>query len=307
MKKLLAILLSALLVLGMTACQDKGTAEDFQKPENYATVLLVTINPQFRLYLDAEGDVLAVEPVNDDAKSIADKISDKEGDVNKVMESLVTAVDEGGFVKDGEVKVDLKVDEVKDKSVDTNTVLETVQKATDDGFKKIEIKAEVTISAAEKDEASAPANSSEDTSSEEHKHEFSAATCTAPKTCACGATEGSALGHKYSGAACTVCGAKNPNYVTPAAQRSGSWVGEFWYNNSEVGKTYYKATINFSEKIITGGGGGTALEIMGSPRLLKRQRQQVKPSILTVNGGYTASAETESLLQMSVKTATPLP
>ena len=73
-----------------------------------------------------------------------------------------------------------------------------------------------------------------------HTHSFSAATCTKPKTCSCGATEGNAAGHNwkaatcttpkkctvcgetsgsvtahgYSNGTCTVCGANDPNYVT---------------------------------------------------------------------------------------------
>lgn len=45
-----------------------------------------------------------------------------------------------------------------------------------------------------------------------HLHNFSAATCTAPKTCSCGATEGNANGHNWKDATCqtpktcTVCG-----------------------------------------------------------------------------------------------------
>ena len=73
-----------------------------------------------------------------------------------------------------------------------------------------------------------------------HTHSFSAATCTTPKTCSCGATEGKANGHSwksatctspktctvcgttsgstsshnYSAGKCTNCGAKDPNYTT---------------------------------------------------------------------------------------------
>jgi len=43
------------------------------------------------------------------------------------------------------------------------------------------------------------------TSSTEHTHEFSKATCTEPAKCSCGATEGAALGHKYADYRCTVC------------------------------------------------------------------------------------------------------
>ena len=45
-----------------------------------------------------------------------------------------------------------------------------------------------------------------------HTHSFSAATCTAPKTCSCGATQGTANGHNWQNATytspktCTICG-----------------------------------------------------------------------------------------------------
>ena len=45
-----------------------------------------------------------------------------------------------------------------------------------------------------------------------HTHSFRSATCTAPKTCSCGATEGKAAGHNWKDATCsepktcTVCG-----------------------------------------------------------------------------------------------------
>ncbi len=65
--------------------------------------------------------------------------------------------------------------------------------------------------------AAVPNESIQDTFSEEatqpsHEHCFSDATCTAPATCACGATEGEPLGHSFSQATCTapatcVCGA----------------------------------------------------------------------------------------------------
>jgi len=49
-------------------------------------------------------------------------------------------------------------------------------------------------------------------SSSQHLHDFVAATCTAPKTCFCGITEGKANGHNWKDATCsepkkcTVCG-----------------------------------------------------------------------------------------------------
>ncbi len=61
--------------------------------------------------------------------------------------------------------------------------------------------------------------SSKDNSSkkEQHIHSYSSATCTSPKKCSCGATQGSALGHNFSKATCTSlakcsrCGVTNGN------------------------------------------------------------------------------------------------
>lgn len=64
-------------------------------------------------------------------------------------------------------------------------------------------------------------NTTENTETEEtretttettHTHTFSDATCTAPKTCSCGATEGEATGHSYTKGVCTKCGSADPNY-----------------------------------------------------------------------------------------------
>ncbi len=52
-----------------------------------------------------------------------------------------------------------------------------------------------------------------DNNEPEHTHSFSAPTCTSPKTCSCGVTEGNALGHTWADAdcdtpkTCSVCGA----------------------------------------------------------------------------------------------------
>lgn len=51
-------------------------------------------------------------------------------------------------------------------------------------------------------EAPKPEQQSEPTSTT-HTHTYSAATCTTPAKCSCGATQGSALGHKWINATCT--------------------------------------------------------------------------------------------------------
>ena len=53
-----------------------------------------------------------------------------------------------------------------------------------------------------------------------HTHSFSDATCTSPKKCSCGATEGKALGHDYIDEKCSRCGAVDATYK---ALTSGYW------------------------------------------------------------------------------------
>ena len=46
-----------------------------------------------------------------------------------------------------------------------------------------------------------------------HTHSYSSATCTTPAKCSCGATNGSALGHKYSNGVCSRCGGIDSSYI----------------------------------------------------------------------------------------------
>ena len=53
------------------------------------------------------------------------------------------------------------------------------------------------------------------------EHDWSDATCQAPKTCSkCGETEGDVADHSYVEGACSVCGAEDPNYVAPEHQHN---------------------------------------------------------------------------------------
>ena len=54
-----------------------------------------------------------------------------------------------------------------------------------------------------------------------HEHNYADATCTAPKTCACGATDGEANGHNYVDGACTTCGAACPHTDVAAGETCG--------------------------------------------------------------------------------------
>lgn len=60
-----------------------------------------------------------------------------------------------------------------------------------------------------------------------HTHSWKAATCTAPKTCACGATEGAAAGHSWKAATCTA-----PKTCTKCNKTEGAAVAHTYTNGT---------------------------------------------------------------------------
>ena len=88
-----------------------------------------------------------------------------------------------------------------------------------------------------------------------HTHSWKAATCTAPKTCSCGATEGAPIAHSLT-AKCTMCGKDNAGFVEVA---NHSWAfmmekdgritdGEYTFY-SEGGETGVNVGYSFFKKI----------------------------------------------------------
>ena len=246
MKRFLAVLLALALFFTLSACRKEKTSSNsssqtsttettnqdlFVKPENYASVVTVTINPAFNLYLDISNNVLVVEPVNDDAKEIINKIDTAKGNIGAIVKSIVTAANDGGFVKEN-AEISFEITEIKDKTIDTNSILTKAKETAQNSFKELNIKVNVKTSVKKDAESfadkttsssqsqsggtnntSSTNNKTEDkkptntptTSTESkptHTHKFSDATCTEPQKCSCGATQGSALGHKWVEATC---------------------------------------------------------------------------------------------------------
>lgn len=229
MKKIIALMLAVILVFAFSACGEKSTStktdssipantEEFIKPENYTSVLQITINPIFKLYLDENNIVLAVEPVNEDAKSFSDSIEFENTSVEKVIENIVEQSSKNGFIKDN-ATVNFEMAEQKD-GIDNSDILTKVISAANK--KATELNVEIKTETKENDntETSENLNNTESSKPETttdnhetkpkpteskptHTHSFSAATCTTPAKCSCGETKGSALGHKWQNATCT--------------------------------------------------------------------------------------------------------
>lgn len=237
MKKLIALMLAIAFVFTLSACNDKNTAsntdtnssasnEIFVKPKNYTSVLLVSINPQFKLYLDKNNDVLAVEPVNEDAKSFSKNIDFENKSIETVIGNIIEQANENGFIKEN-VTVNFEIAEQKDGINNGNILSKAVSAANKKATElKIEIKAEIKESDnsqtaetnrenTQTNESSKPTTTTKPTESSNptHTHKFSSETCTAPKTCSCGATEGQAIGHNYKDGKCSRCGAEDHDYI----------------------------------------------------------------------------------------------
>jgi len=237
MKKTLAILMAIILIFSFAACKsddglsssDIPVSDDFQAPENYAVVLLASINPQIKLYLDKYDIVLAIEAVNDDAKQIIDEIEYKNTDYKQVIKSFVSVANSKGFIK-GDAKIDFEILENKESSPNAIDILNQAAAAAESAANeaKITLNTNIIDTISKDDSATGPDSQIEDTSKPEgtssdktpestHKHSFSAATCTEAAKCSCGESQGKALGHKWQNATCKaaktckVCGVTEGN------------------------------------------------------------------------------------------------
>lgn len=257
MKKVIALLLALSLIFIFAACggkndssstnkdavskpiTDTNTSQEdaFVKPEHYDTVLLITINPQFRLYVDENEEVVAVEPVNDDAKSVV-KDTKVTGELKDVINQLVEDSNDCGFVKEN-AKVEFKLVESKSNELNEDQYFNNVKKIASEAFDEIKVEVQIET-AVEEGVLMDDEEDLEDSSQPAHTHKFSKATCTEPKTCECGETEGKALGHSYKDGKCTVCKTADPNYKpTSLVKKKGVWSTEFVNN-----KYYYSVSFN---------------------------------------------------------------
>ena len=232
MKKILSLALALILALILIACNkidtSSGSSElsgEFVKPDGYAAVLNVKINPEFNLYIDINGDVLALKAVNDDAASFSDQIDADKDTAESVLQQIIIKSNENGFLKN-HTEVSVSVTETADDAFNTQELLVSAEVAINSAAASINITVVINIntdpqstqsetansSNSSQIENNKPTNSSESTTSkqeqnssqstETHTHKFSDATCTSPKKCSCGATEGSALGHTWIPATC---------------------------------------------------------------------------------------------------------
>ena len=139
---------------------------------------------------------------------------------------------------------------------------------------------------------------------DEHVCEFADATCTAPKTCECGKTEGEALGHNIENKVCTGCGAKVVTVTEAAALEDGTLVfvegtvfkiTYAWSDsakNMSVDITDGTTTLN-AYKLATKVGAGDVIVIYGKVSSFNNNKQIAQGGTAEIKTAHTCTTYTE--------------
>lgn len=267
MKKIISAVFAMFLLLSLCACgttsqpNNTTTATDaFTPPTDYVSILEVTINPHFRLYLDADNKVLATEPLNEDAAALGSSLSLTGQQVDTAVKEMITAAQTQGLVNN-DAKIELKLTESKDSSADTEALLDNASSGVSQAASQLNIQLSVqaentvvsedpqptvqenTIPETTVPETTAPAATAP------HKHKYAPATCSTPKTCECGKKSGKALGHEYKQGFCTVCGERDPDFrYKPIAEKLYKWTATY-----VSGQYCYKTSLFLSDPPFIGG------------------------------------------------------
>lgn len=176
MKKILALLMAITLLFSLCACKKDGDVlsnnesdvtetVEFVKPEDYATVIGLKINPEFELYLDKEDNLLALNAVNEDAKAMEKDIDLSKKDLASVVSAIITKTDESGYLKSGGYMV-FKAIQVLDSNINSSKILKKANDSAKDTLDKLNIDFDVNIEEGTDDTVS-ETSSKQDTSSKQ--------------------------------------------------------------------------------------------------------------------------------------------
>ncbi|MBR5544835.1 MAG: hypothetical protein IKU66_05115 [Clostridia bacterium] len=146
MKKVFALLLVMVLLLGMVGCDNNGLNGEnstFVVPKKAVTTVRVVINPAFNLYLDTKDNVVAIEPLNEDAKAIEAKLDITDKHFTGAVLTIVKVSKENGFINDESKDFTIKLVETKESGKE-NLLNDVIEKINDElTAANIEIEAKV--------------------------------------------------------------------------------------------------------------------------------------------------------------------
>ena len=126
MKKLLALLLAAVLVLSLAACGNK------KQEESGTVAVYITVNPEFKLLLDDSGKIVLAEALNGDGNAVIKAVQLVGKSCEDGIILLLKETAQQGYLRDGsEVKVTMEISDNIANQLDKwhKTVIDSVSKA----------------------------------------------------------------------------------------------------------------------------------------------------------------------------------
>lgn len=137
MRRLTALLFAAVLCLSLCACGgDNEISDTAQTKENAAdgkagaAVVQISVNPEFKLYVDNYGNVSEVEYLNEDAKSVGNKVNVNGKSCEDAVAVILQESVNQDFLKNGG-KIDVTVYVAEDISNQLDTWNQIVMKGVD--------------------------------------------------------------------------------------------------------------------------------------------------------------------------------
>ena len=148
-----------------TEIKEQTTVEDVI-PEDYAASVIVTINPQVKLYLDKDNVVIGVEYLNEDAKAAFAKVNFSDVTIEVCIDEMISAAVESEFLADGK-DVSIEISEIKDGSIDSEKLCEQVETVVIVAVEENKVEANVTAKISSTDNNGVTAEKQEETGENE--------------------------------------------------------------------------------------------------------------------------------------------
>lgn len=127
----------------LSACGKSADMTENQIPDEYAVSVIVTINPQIKLYADINQLIVGVEYLNEDAKTAFSQIDFIGITMEEGMHQIVDAAIKQHFLMDGK-DVDIEVVEIIDESCDGSAVCKKIEDAAAAALEKSGVTASVS-------------------------------------------------------------------------------------------------------------------------------------------------------------------
>ena len=120
-------------------------------PEDYAAAVVITINPQIKLYLNENRMVIGTEYLNEDAKDAFSEVALEGNTLEDSMKLLVDAAVESEYLADGK-DVKIEIAEIREESLNSEEICNLMESAAAAAVEEHQIEATVSVQKATEQE-----------------------------------------------------------------------------------------------------------------------------------------------------------